>query len=331
MTAKSGDPIAAFWTWWKTARADVERALEARDLNPLVPAITEHVQAIDPGMKWELGGTGDALEFALSWEGDLRRRRLAQHWVDAAPKSTKWTYLPARPAKKGWADMTLEMGPHAIALGDFVCKVSIDTERDRANVTLFHAGLAKAPDNVKTNVLFLMLDSALGEDGVERYLGTVEFAKAKPKGAVEVSELIKAVKKLERASKKENFALLQGTRDELPLFVMKDMGLKQIDHLEFDAELAISMGLAEITQDGLPTKAEGDALDKLEDSLIEKLGEDAVYHGRETCDGARTLFFFVSLEGKALEKATAWKAKQKRAVEMVVEADPTWERLRRWG
>lgn len=90
MTA-SPDPIAAFWTWWKTARADVERALAARDLGDLDEAITQHVQAIDPEMKWELGGTADKLDFSLSWNGDLRRRRLSQRWADAAPKThAKW-------------------------------------------------------------------------------------------------------------------------------------------------------------------------------------------------------------------------------------------------
>jgi hypothetical protein len=325
------DPITAFWAWWKTARAEVERALAARELGTLEAALTSHVTAIDPGLKWELGGTADKLELALAWDGDLRRRRLSQQWADAAPKSTKWEYLPARPAKKGWQKLTLEMGSHAIELGDFVCKLTVDKDRNRADVSLFHPDLAKAPENVKVNIMFLMLDSALGEDGVERYVGTVEFAKTKPKGAVAVAELVKAVKKLERASKSEQFALLQGTRGELPLFVMKDMALKQIDHLDLDAELAVSLGLTEITQDGLPTKAESAVLDDLEDALIEKLGDDAVYHGRETCDGARTLYFFVRLDGKALAKATAWKGKQKRAIEMVIEADPTWERLRRWG
>jgi hypothetical protein len=330
MTA-APDPIAAFWTWWKTARADVEKALAARDLGNLEADISRHVDAIDPGLKWELGGTADKLEFALTWGGDLRRRRLSQQWADAAPKSSKWEYLPARPAKKSWKSLRLEMGSHTIELGEFVCKIALDKDRNRADVSLFHADLATAPDNVQVNIMFLMLDTALGEDGVERYLGTIEFAKTKPKGAVEVTELLKEIKKLERENKKEQFALLQGTRGELPLFVMKNMALKAIDHLELDAELAISVGLAEITQDGLPSKAESAELDKLEDALIEKLGGDAAYHGRETCDGARTFFFFVAQDGKAVAKATAWKAKQKRAIEMVVEADPQWERLRRWG
>ena len=66
MTAKS-EPIAAFWAWWKTARAEVERALAARDLGNLEAAITAHVTAIDPGLKWELGGTKDKLEFAATY------------------------------------------------------------------------------------------------------------------------------------------------------------------------------------------------------------------------------------------------------------------------
>ncbi len=327
------DPIGSFWSWWKTARTRIAKAIEGRDLGALEGEITKHVEAIDPGLRWELGGgEGKTIGFSLVWDGDLRRRRVTEQWLARAPKSDPtWDYHPARVGGKDWEHLVMELGPHNIDFSKFTCTFQIDKTKERIDAKIFHPALAKAPEHVRGTATFVMLDSAFGEDGVERWMGVIDLAKSKPKDAKPLTDLVKAVAKLARTATGDQCALYQGTRDGSPIFIMKNEALKPIDHLDCDAELAIAIAIDSPTADGLPTKKESIALDALEDALIEALDGDAAYHGRETHAGTRTIYFFAPKKGAAATRVEKWKKKLKRTVKVSWTPDPTWEGLTRWS
>lgn len=325
------DAIADFWGWWKKARPRVEHAIEARDLEGVDDELTKAVQAIDPGLRWELGPGDDGRNgLALIWDGSLERRRLTEAWRERAPaKDKSWTYFAARPAGNAWKDLVIELGPHRLELGKFVCSFEIDKTTERVHTKLFHPGLSKAPENVRVTITFVMLDRAFGEDGVERWLGEIEIATSKPKGARPVTDLVKAVKQLAKKATGEQFALYEGERDGAAIFIMKNEALKPIDHLHCDTELSVRLAIEDATDAGLPTKKESVALDKIENDLIRSLGDDAAFHGRETVAETRTLFFFAS--PAALKKVERWQKKAKRDVRVATRPDPAWDGLERWS
>jgi hypothetical protein len=330
---KADDAIDAFWSWWKKARGKVERALVAQELGPLEGQITAKVRAIEPGLKWELG-PGDAGKhaFALVWDGDLLRRRLAERWRLRAPAKDKaWEYCAARPAGKGWERLVMHLGKHRIDFGQFVCTFEVDATRERVDAEIFHPALAKTNENVRGTASFVMLDRAFGEDGVERWLGGIELLKKRPRGAKPVTDLVKAVAKLARKAKGQVFALYQGTHDGRPVFLMKNEALKPIEHLACDAQLEIALHIEDANDAGLPTKKESLALDKVEDALLTALGDDVAYFGRQTHAGKRTLYFFAAQGGKAAKAVTTWAKKQKRVVSVTWTPDPMWEGLERWS
>ncbi len=325
------DGIAGFWSWWKKARPKVERALEARDLGGLEDELTAKVQAIEPGIRWELGPGEDGRKgLALVWDGDLRRRRLTEEWKKRAPaKDPEWTYFAARPAGESWKDLVISIDRHRVELGKFLCSFEVDTNAERVHTKLFHPGMTKMPENVRVTITFVMLDRAFGEDGVERWLGEIEIAKSKPKGAKPVAELVKAVSKLAKKATGDRFALYRGTRDGAPIFIMKNDALKPIDHLACDTELAVTITFDEATDAGLPTKKESVAVDKMENELVDALEGKACFHGRETCGGQRMLFFFAT--PAANEIVAKWKKRSKRRIEVKTTPDPAWDGLERWS
>ena len=327
------DGIAAFWSWWKTARRRVDRAIEAQELGDLADEITEKVRAIDPGLKWELGGgEGKKHAFALTWDGDIERRRTTERWLAGAPaKDETWEYHPARPAGEGWEHLVMELGPHKVDFSGFTCTFEVDEARERVNACIFHPSLVKAPEHARGTAAFVMLDRAFGEDGVERWIGVIDLAKKKPEGARPIADLVKAVTKLAASATGERCALFQGTRDGAPIFIMKNEALKPIDHLDCDAQLAITIGLEAPTDEGLPSEKESVVIDALEDALVADLDGHAAYHGRETCGGARTLYFFAPRKGHAAEHVAKWKKKQKRRITISWTPDEKWEGLERWS
>jgi hypothetical protein len=326
------DAIDAFWTWWKTASASIHKAVEARDIGPVDDDITSHVQAVDEGLKWELGpGADGKLAFAMVWNGSLERRRLSERWLERAPADDPaWEFHAARPPGQGWQTMTMELGPHKINFGEFTCELEVDESSERVNITVFHAATAKAPENVRGTAAYVMLDRAFGEDGVDRWLGVIELATKKPKKAQPIDELVAAVAALEESATGEQFALYEGERDEAPVLIVKNEALKAIDYLDCDHELAIAIGYETDGDHGLPSEEDTTAIDALEDALVEELAGAAAYHGRETSSGTRTLYFFAPANDVAAQRIKAWQAKQQRPVEVTWTADPLWEGLSRW-
>ena len=72
-------------------------------------------------------------------------------------------------------------------------------------------------------------------------------------------------------------------------------------------------------------------LNALEHELTDLLGHDAVYIGRETGRGNRTIHFHTAAARPAELRARTWaKGHPERAIEIAPRHDPRWEVLQRW-
>ena len=83
--------------------------------------------------------------------------------------------------------------------------------------------------------------------------------------------------------------------------------------------------------DGLYEKAEGDRLNALEDDLLARLGNDAVYIGRETFRGQRVLHLHAASTGPVPSRLEEWaRGLDDYDAQITGRHDPAWEVLRRW-
>ncbi len=321
------DAIAEFWTWWKGARPAIERALASRDISAIEGDLTARVKAIDPGLSWELGpDDADGHGLSLCWDGDLACRRLTARWCARAPRSKTWRFFPGRPAG-AWKPMIFDLdGAKGIAFADFACTFDVDAKRERVNVVLFHGGAAKASKKVYETAAVVLLDRAFGEDGVERWIGTIDVAAKRPRGARPFGDAVAAVKKLERRATGERWNVYSGERDGAAIVVARNDALKAIDHLACDHELAVAAPYDD-RGDGMPTPDAMSALDALDDALAKQLGDDAVYHGRESCAGTRTLYWFANRA--CADRIATWARGRDVSIEWT--PDPAWSRIDRWS
>jgi hypothetical protein len=147
-----------------------------------------------------------------------------------------------------------------------------------------------------------------------------------------VEALISAVGELSNGAKGEAFALMQGkTPAGEPMVAMVNLALKRVDHLLMDQHVAVTIPLRAPTEQGLPTNEEADELNALEDQLIDVLGRDAIYFGRETGRGLRVIHFQGAGQGPVESRARTWaKQHADRRVSVVSEFDPKWSWFSRW-
>jgi hypothetical protein len=112
---------AAFWSWWESSRSGVEAAVATGEWGDLAAEVSDHVEAVHPGLQWEVRpGRSSAHALCISGGGDPALRALTQRIVDASPPAdADWEYHPVRLPHAGPVDaLRLGLGAADLALAD---------------------------------------------------------------------------------------------------------------------------------------------------------------------------------------------------------------------
>lgn len=327
------DDIAAFWSFWRENRDAITTPIETRRLEDFTAEISEHVRAIDPKLDWEMGAGFEAQHyFCVSAKGDMAVRVVAEEWrTEAPPVDETWEFHAARPGKREGA-WSLDFDGVSFAKHDFRFVADPEPYRARVHLKVHHPAFTEAPEKLRPTATFIALDNVLGEDEVERWIGDVDVCvDAPPEDALTFAGLAELVDEFRANHGEGRWLVLKGERPGRgPVFISLDTGVKRVDHIMMEQHVALAITLDDPSDDGLTKPSEADALNAIEDALIETLGPDAVYIGRETRDGLRVLHFHVAAAGPAITRMERFFADAPREVEITSRLDPTWEILARW-
>jgi hypothetical protein len=335
--AVSAEAIDEFWRWWATTKDAFGAAFTARtDLEQaLIESMSAQVEAIHEALDWEFGpGARSEHRLCLSGKGDPQLRVVAERWVKRGPSAdATWEYYPSRqahPADDGVIE--IEIGDLSVSLGELVFAVEEDDSREVLDVRGFHPLFPTITDEgLRGQILYIALDNLLGEDGVERWLGSVDLSTEPIPTGLSCAGLRERVDALESRATGEQWAVLKAMHDGKPVFVSANRALKRIDHLLLDMSLVVDLPLRTPTLEGLTTTEEGEELNDLQDELVRSLGEHAVLAGRETTAGHRTIHLRVMEGGPARSIVERWAARHpERAASIQAEMDVQWASLHRW-
>jgi hypothetical protein len=329
--ASKAAAIQAFWAWWSTARLRIEQAISSGPRPDLVEEITSNVHAIDAGLAWELGaGQRAAHALCVTPEGKPELRSVTERWVRAGPAADAvWEYHPARPASLDALAATLEIEGRQLVPGQARLRLRVDEDRQLLDVGVHHPLLRKLHKRTRTTVAFLLLDWLLGEDGVERWVGSVDVHVKEPAGTVAAEALPEIVQALADRHPEPTWALLQGVdRDRLPVVAVARRPLKRIDWPLFDLHGRLTIPLPPRTGPGGGRPEIPDRVEQLQDELETLLGEQAVLVVRETRSDHRSLHLYCDAEGRVPDVVESWRLPQPLPVTAVWEHDPAWSAVR---
>jgi hypothetical protein len=327
---ESADPTAsieAFWQWWSTDRDRIAAAIADGSVATWVPVISEHVSALDRGLAWELS-KGSTAQHALvvSPEGNPALRRQALMWLAKAPApDAVWEYFAARqPGPLG----SLVLDGLTVELAEFRAIVSWDESRARVDVRLWHPSLEGASDDVRMRAAFLFLDNLLGEDDVERWIGSIELLDA-PTGGRTPDELRGEITRRAAAAPDDQWTL--GTMGDGDAIAVLNLTIKPIDHPEcrFHLKVTMARGIEHLADHPDETAQ----VDAAEDRLVEALGSDGIVHlGHVTGRRERQVHFMCADGDRAKQVANEWAAAERRLSPRVdVRPDSGWEIRRELG
>jgi hypothetical protein len=205
---------------------------------------------------------------------------------------------------------------------------TVDENLGRVDVSAWHPLFRDLDDATQRHLTYLALDNVLGEDGVERWCGAVKVSGTPPDDpGVDANGLRELIERLAASATRERYALAQDTTpDGAVRFAMWNRSLKQIDHLDKAFRLRLVVHLRTPSPNGMPTDDESRDLQSLEDSCIAAL-PDAVYAGRVTSKGKRTLNWYVADSTLARSSARELVSQGAWRVDVKVDPDPRWEGL----
>jgi hypothetical protein len=329
------DAISAFWAYWAEHAARIAAVFDAKQPLPqdLIESLRERVDALSPGLAWEFGkGRRSRHHFCISSGGDPEGRVVIERWLaKAPPPNDVWELYPARQPSVALG-MVLHYEGHEVDFDRMRCELEEDEGRARVGVTVHHPAFVEMEEEQRRQVVFLALDNALGEDDVERWLSYVEASVETTDSPITLSGLRERVREFAGRCKEDKWAILRGEIEGRQVFVTANRTLKRIDHPLMTIHTSVVLLLTRPTPDGLTTGEEATELNEAEDALMEVLGKDAIYLGRETGMGRRTLHFHVMESGPTPALFQRWAARFPQwNPKTESERDLAWSTLKRWG
>ncbi|MGE0435287.1 MAG: DUF695 domain-containing protein [Planctomycetota bacterium] len=333
--------IDALWQWWTASADRLYDAIASKELAQHSDEITQHVKQVHDDLEWEFGPGLDAEHaFCLSGKGDPLVRMLAERACLEAPDGgDRWEFHPVRLRDPGDPTrFTLAFDDLDVPLDAFRVVIEEDPSREVLHIGVWHPRYPDMPDDLPGIATFIALDHAIGEDGVETWLGAVELLEEPPdadSGAQSLAALREAVDALAGSATGERWAVLEGAHPETgkPMLLSANLALKRWAWPDHDQCGELRIHMRDPRDDGLPESDELQALNDFEDQLVESLGDDAVYLGRETGNGMRLLHVAATGRGPAEQQVAEWEAAVRAdgwEVDVIWIDDPTWSVRRRW-
>jgi hypothetical protein len=292
--ADPGTAIADFWRWWPDARPRLTASIDAHDGGvSMVEEISARVDAIHPDMQWELSqGTLAAHALVVSPGGNPALRAAAARWLAAAPApDATWEFHDGRQRSSSFDDFSLRMDDQALEMRELRFGIiSRGDEPHSIDVTVHHPLFVHLTDDLRTQITYLALDWALGENGVEVWVGMVEPMTTMPPNAKTVYELRAVVDAMIDRHREPRWTMLSGQVAGEDLMATVQQPLRSARWPRFDTHVALVLPYAGL---GFPDEQSLQALRSFEDGLEPLLGIDGELIAHETRPGQRTLHYYV--------------------------------------
>lgn len=182
--------ILRFWNWFKGANKKLMVMLDRRDSHALSREISSALHDLEPGLKWEIGpGKKKPYSLTIRSSGDSTLRALAKEVIGAAPEVADWEFYSHRQSRD--APPVIEFPNRGVHLDttkwQFFARENLDTKR--IDITVVDRTFDSISSDDALRAIFIYLDSALGEEVVEEWIGNIQSASDGPTELLKMSNI----------------------------------------------------------------------------------------------------------------------------------------------
>ncbi|MEL7496777.1 MAG: hypothetical protein AAFN77_04160 [Planctomycetota bacterium] len=174
--------VAKFWEWYTSVADRFYNVIESGDCPSLAEEVSEQTSALLPGLSWVFGPgeNGVGHSFTITGEGEVGKQLLARYWHQQAPELPNWTFYGSRQPSppERLSDIAIQVGEQEeVDVENFLVQTDVDEENQIIHIVAWHPNLELVPEEHHMQILFLLLDEAMGEFGTQTWIGRIE---AKP-------------------------------------------------------------------------------------------------------------------------------------------------------
>ncbi|NED95800.1 hypothetical protein G1H11_10795 [Phytoactinopolyspora alkaliphila] len=289
--------ITQFWSWWAGHRGDVVKAVDEHRIDDALRMLQEPVTTIDARLNWEItGGRDKKFGLVVSGAGELDLRSVAERWVLAAPDDPEVEFISSRRRDPEFlASGVQKVDDYDFAMSELVAGVRADASAGKVHVVVHHPLFTLIDHDHRLHVAFLGLDAALGEEGVQRWIGSIEVSVDLPIDAIQLGSLYDVVEQL-RAPGGGEWAAMEGRGPRGPVFAIVRRAASRYTHPLVDTHVAVVLGY-DAEGNGMPADTSISAeVEELESTIMAAFGGDgphAVHVGHITGGGHVVAHFYV--------------------------------------
>ena len=320
--------VSAFWRWWSAEGVGLlGGAVTTGDYRDLPDTVGSLVKAIGPGLGWETGpGVRARHQLCVSGGGDPGQRVLAERWRRAAPPATPmWEFAAARQRQPGMLAVTIEAAGKPINLSLSRVSVFLDEERALAHVSLHHPAFTRLTPGHRHQVCCLLLDWLLGEDNVQRWIGTINAAETEPPDSLPATDLPEIIDAMTARHAHIGWIMKDAGTSTGPRTIIRALRpLRWIDRPLLDLHTALQIGYPQTRPDGLPDYDEAIDLHRLEEDLTAALGPRGLLVATQTSNGRRILHCYSDSEDQNGRDTIDRFARTRPCAEVTHTHDPGW-------
>lgn len=310
------ESITAFWSAWPALGPAIEAEIAEQAYGEGTERLTELTEAIEPNLEWELmPGRTATHALCLSAAADPRLRLITERWAQAAPPADPtWEFHPARIAV---GLEPIELAGIDIDPDEARVRVEADPVGESLDLMIGHPDFAGLDETLQLQAAFRFLDDLLGEDGTERWVGSVDVVPDGVSWGIPLADLSASVELLEDAATGERWeAIEQHDVDLGGSELVINRALKRLDHLDLAVLITVSVEI--------PGRKDVTLADAVEDDLAAILGHDGLIFARETY--ASFVVIYAYGRGTKIPEVTRLPERHGPAVyDIVTEADPGWD------
>src|SRR5258708_20412921 len=175
--SSSQKPAASFWAWFRRHSKQIEKLIDDSDAVNLSHLMSPRIDELIPGLAWEVGpGKSRPYLLTLSPEGDDAKRRQIDSILSLAPQDLKWEFHSSRQARNIQKEIELVTDGIKVTTTDWLFTANENIDAKKIDILAINKNLAHIKPKEALKAVFIFLDSALGEDAVEEWVGNIGIA-----------------------------------------------------------------------------------------------------------------------------------------------------------
>ncbi len=314
--------IEAFWEAWPDVRPLLEADLAAGEYGPGTQLLTDMVEALHSDLEWDIRPGLVAVNALCLTSGDHRLRPLTGRWVAVAPPAdTQWEFHPARTPI---GPEVFDIDDHEIDPSQATFVAEIDPDAEHLSITVAHPEFRSLDEANRFQATFRMIDDLLGEDGTEKWIGSVDATPGSLHQPAPLTDLPRVVDELAAAATGERWIVIEAEDPHDPSSLDINLALKRLDHLRLTDYFSANLRFEDEAGIAAPQPEEAAGIEALEEELQEALGDRGVEFARGLFPGVLVLHWYVDPE--ATPVAEDWAKRHQDVVyHYEVESDPGWD------